>query len=196
MLLLESAQSEIHKREDQRLAMVHAEQLRKIQERLDAFQQMQSKAEAELQRRLAERQKLLFEGIDRVIELETKKARLKLEAEQKVREEQERKKKEEEDKRKAEEDKRKAAEEKIRKEQEENTKKEQEAKQEQDKLEQLAREQAELQQREAKENVAARAAIGLTTPQEDWKSARDHLQVRLFWLRVVLRVLLTSMTGT
>lgn len=152
---------------------IHAEHLRQVQARLDAMQLAQSKAEAELQRRIEERQKSLFANIDSVIEQEEHKLQQKLEEERRVKEEEERKTKEAEEKRKK-------AEELAQKAEDEKKLKEEAAKQEKEKVEREELEEQQRSEQEAKEKDARRAAGGMSTPEEDFNSARDHLIVRIF----------------
>lgn len=122
--------------------------------------------------------------IERVIKMEEDKVRAKLEAERRVREEEEAKKRkaeeekrriEEEQKRKADEKKRKDEDEKKRKEEEDaRLKREEESKKAEE--EEIQRAEAEREQkRKAEEDQ--RGALGMTTPEDDFKEARNNLNV-------------------
>ncbi|KAJ7079717.1 GLE1-like protein-domain-containing protein [Mycena belliarum] len=161
--------------EARRLAALHARQMEEVQAQLNSLKLKQQTEEEKLRKGWQERDKLLWQRIDSVIQLEEDKVRARLEAERKVRELEERKRQEEEmrkreleeKQRKEEEDKRKAVEDAQRRRREEETKEaEAEKKRIQDEKERTDRLAAEADQRKA---------AGLTIAVEDWQNARRIL---------------------
>jgi nucleoporin GLE1 len=163
--------------ETRRLDALHARQMQEVQAQLSTLKLQQQKEEDKLRQGWKERDKLLWQRIDSVIQLEEDKVRARLEAERKVREQEERKRQEEEmqkrqleeKRRKEEEEKQKAVEDAERRRLEEEKRKEDAEKQQiQDEKDRADRLAAEGDQRKA---------AGLTTPQDDWRNARSILMV-------------------
>ncbi|KAJ7022753.1 GLE1-like protein-domain-containing protein [Mycena alexandri] len=163
--------------ESRRLAALYDRQMEEVQAQLNALKIQQQKEEDKLRQDWKERDTLLWQRIDSVIQLEEDKVRARLEAERKVREQEERKRQEEEmqkrqleeKKRKEEEDKRKALEdaerERIELEKQNEEAEKQRIQHEKDQADRLATEGEH------------RKAAGLTTPAEDWQNARSILTV-------------------
>ncbi|KAJ7160083.1 GLE1-like protein-domain-containing protein [Mycena filopes] len=163
--------------ESRRLEALHDRQMAEVQAQLNTLKIQQQKEEDQLRQGWKERDKVLWQRIDSVIQLEEDKVRARLEAERKVREQEERKRQEEEMKKRQ-------LEEQKRKEEEDKRKALEDAERERIELEK-EKEEAEKQriqhERDQADRLAAegehRKAAGLTTPEEDWRNARSILTV-------------------
>nr|GAT49335.1 predicted protein [Mycena chlorophos] len=154
--------------EDRRLAAIHTRQVAEVESLLSSLKIQQQKEEDTLKRGWQERDRALWARIDAGIKVEEDKVNARVEAERKAREEQEKKRAEEEARRKAEEDKKKAEEEAQKRaaEEKEKLRVEEEQRQAQQDQERNARLAAEAD---------GRKAIGLTTAEDDWRTARQIL---------------------
>jgi nucleoporin GLE1 len=120
-----------------------------------------------------ERERLMWEGIEKVIKLEEDKVRRRLEEEERARREEQERIRREEERRKAEEERKKKEEqERVIREEMLRKQKEKEAEEAKKKAEEEARRKAE-----AAKSDQERKNAGLTTPQEDWETARQSLKV-------------------
>jgi len=149
----------------------HNQQLEEVTKYL---QELNIRQKAEEQKMLADykqREQLLWQRIDRVIQEEEDKVRRHLEEEERIRREEEERKRKEEERKKAEEEKRKAEE-------------KEKALQEELRRKQKEKEEAEAKKREEEDAklADARKQYGYKTAKEDWKHSRDILQVILLAL--------------
>lgn len=129
--------------------------------------------EARLMSAYKERDRLMWEGIDKVIKHEEDKVRRRLEEEEKARREEQERIKREEERKKAEEERRK------REEQEKAIREEMLRKQKEKEAEEAKRQAEEeaVKKAEAAKLDQERKDAGLTTPHEDWETARQSLKV-------------------
>ncbi|KAF5349025.1 hypothetical protein D9758_012693 [Tetrapyrgos nigripes] len=149
---------------------LHDQQQLEISGMLEKMRLNHQQAEKLLREKWQQREKALWERIEKGIKLDEDKVRAKLEEERWIREEAERKRREQEEKRLAEEKKKKEEEEKKQREEEEERKRVQEEK---ETREREAREKAERLAAEANQ----RREVGLTTAEEDWAEARKSLHI-------------------
>ncbi|THU83116.1 hypothetical protein K435DRAFT_766084 [Dendrothele bispora CBS 962.96] len=147
---------------------LHEQQRHEVNSMLEKLRLNQQEAERVLREKWQQREKMLWDRIEKGIKLDEDKVKAKVEEERRIREEEERKRKEAEEKRLAEEKKKKEEEERKRREEEEERKRIQEEK---ETREREAREKAERLQAEAKNRKEA----GLTTADEDWVEVRKNL---------------------
>ncbi|GLB40961.1 putative GLE1-like protein [Lyophyllum shimeji] len=162
--------------EMERRAALHDQQMKEIEVRLEELRMKQKAEDEKLRMSMRERQKRIWDGIENVIKLEEDKVKARLEEEKRKKEEEERRRKEEEERQKALEEKQK----------EEQRKREQEAKKAAEEKEKREQEEAETRRLEAEEERqkkerergerTAREELGMTTPEEDWRAARNNLQ--------------------
>lgn len=121
-----------------------------------------------------ERERSMWQRIEKVIKDEEGKARERFEAEEKAKREEEERIKLEEERKKAEEEKRERDEQiRILREELIRMKKEKDAEEAKKKAEADAQRRAEIEKLDQE-----RKNCGLTTPQEDWESGRQSLKVR------------------
>lgn len=129
-----------------------------------------------------ERERSMWQRIEGVIKIEEERVRKKLEAEEKAR-------REELERIKREEERRKAGEERIRAEEERKEREEQERVIREELLRKKKEKEAEEAKKQAEEEDAQRRAeaakleqerknSGMTTPEQDWETARHSLKVR------------------
>lgn len=154
----------------------HAVQLTQVAHDMATRRELRQHQEAKMRRSWAEREKEMWVRVEEGIKLDEDKVRVALEEERRRKEEEERKRREEETKRRLEEERIKAAEDKKRREEEERL--------EQERLQQEERrrqEEAAVARRERKKvEEEAMKALGMTTAEEDWNSARFTLKVTFF----------------
>ncbi|KAK7454072.1 Nuclear pore complex nucleoporin component [Stygiomarasmius scandens] len=146
----------------------HAEQQREVAAMLEKLRLSQQEGERVLREKWQQREKMLWDRIEKGIKLDEDRVRAKEEEARRMREEEERRRKEAEEKRLAEEKKKREEEEKKRKEEEEERKRVQEEK---EAREREVREKTERLQAESK----ARKEAGLTTAEDDWAEVRRNL---------------------
>lgn len=172
---LRAKQKETHARlcqesERQRLAQ-HQQQLADVQARLKSFNSQLQKHEAQIRDMWKQRDREMWDRVEKAIKLEEDKVKARLEAERKAREEEERRRKEAEEKARLERERQQQEAEKKRREEEEKRQQdEREAQQKQQEAE-LAKQKEQQEQAEAQ----TRQQIGMTTAKEDWTKARDLL---------------------
>ncbi|THG95195.1 hypothetical protein EW026_g6411 [Hermanssonia centrifuga] len=153
-------------------ASLHKKQADDIQSKLNIYRSMQQMEEAKMREGWKERDRQLWERVERVIKMEEDKVKVKLEAERRRQQEEERRRKEVEERLKQEEERKQQALEKKRKEEEE--KRQMEAREEEVKRQQLELEKQRVEQEQAEQEE--RKAIGLTTAAEDWRRGREMLK--------------------
>ncbi|KAI0071307.1 hypothetical protein K474DRAFT_1669133 [Panus rudis PR-1116 ss-1] len=166
------SQVQSHTQEASRRAALHNQQMAEVESQLASFKLAQQTEEQQLRAQWQERDRQLWDRIEKVIKFEQDKLNARLEAERKQREEEERKRKNEELKRRLEEEKRKQEAERLRKEEEERQKELQRQDEERKEREAAARQREERLKAEESE----RKKLGLTTAEDDWKRARTTLK--------------------
>lgn len=186
-------QERLRLEEAKRLASQHESEMAAVQAKLNQLRLKQQEDERKLRDDWDLRQKKLWARIETVIRQEEEKAAKRLAEEQRKREEEQRKREEEERKRKEEELKKRLAEEKRREEEERKRKEEEEEKRlEEEKKrkeeeEERLREEEERQKRERLEaEKQQREKVGLSTPEDDWRTARNNLKVQLFSFTLII----------
>ena len=176
---LHELQDRKHVAEQKRLELVHTKQLAEIQNFLDRAKEGQQNEESKLKQTWKIRDQLLWERIEAGIKVEEERLVKRLEEERKAREEEDRKRKEAELKQLAEE--KRLQEENAKKKAEEEKKKTEEAEtQQKEKEAEEKRKEREVEiQRRAAEEVELRTAMSFSTADDDWRVARENLDVRV-----------------
>lgn len=174
---LHDEQDKARRRDSQRLATLHTQQMAEVQAQLEALELQRQNDERKLKDGWKQRDQRLWQRIDAVIRFEEEKVRVRLEAERKAKEEEERRKREEELKRRAEEEKRKQEEERRQKEEEDRQTQIQTQKQKEEEDARQKEEAARARTERLQADEQERKALGLTTAEEDWRHARQTLKV-------------------
>ncbi|KAL1745938.1 GLE1-like protein-domain-containing protein [Schizophyllum fasciatum] len=165
-----------------RLAQVHAQQLAEVEAQLKNLSMQQTAEQTKFEQSWKVREKSLWDRVEAGIKVEQDKEFARLEAERKVREEEERKRQEEQRKRDEEARQRAEAETKKRQEEEqrkaaeeERKRQEEEAQRQNDQKRQAEQQAAQAKDEQAKADAEQRKALGGTTAQDDWRTARENL---------------------
>lgn len=156
-------QEAAHSQDASRLAALHTQQMEEVQEQLASFRLAQQTEEKRLRAEWQARDRILWERIENVIQIEEAKVRAKLEVERKKREEEERARLEAQERQRQEEERKRLEAERIRAAAEERQRQEEER----------IRVNALLAAEEKE-----RKSLGVTTPAQDWQRGRMTLQVR------------------
>lgn len=181
---LTATQSQFHEAQDrariqeiQRQAALHSQQAAEVRQHLDALQMKQQKEESKMREWWRARDQNLWERIELVIKLEEDKVKAKLEEERKLREEEEEKRKKEELMRRLAEEKKKQEEEEKKKKEDNERRAREEQKKREDEEEKWAAEEEKAKAEKLMAEEEGRKQIGLTTADEDWRTARGNLYV-------------------
>lgn len=179
---LTATQSQFHEAQDrariqemQRQAALHSQQAAEVRQHLDALQMKQQKEESKMREWWRARDQNLWERIELVIKLEEDKVKAKLEEERKLREEEEEKRKKEELMRRLAEEKKKQEEEEKKKKEDNERRAREEQKKREDEEEKWAAEEEKAKAEKLMAEEEGRKQIGLTTADEDWRTARGNL---------------------
>jgi len=171
-----------HAAEQKRLELVYTKQLAEIQNMLDRAKEGQQTEETKLKQTWKLRDQLLWERIEAGIKVEEERLAKRLEEERKVREEEERKRKEAELKQRLAEEKRLQEENAKKKAEEEKKRLEEETQRKEKEAEEKRKKQEEETQRRAAEEVELRTAMSFNPANDDWRVARQNLQVSVKFL--------------
>jgi nucleoporin GLE1 len=175
---LHELQDRKHAAEQKDLEDAHAKQLADVQSLLDRAREGQRNEETKLRQTWKLRDQILWERIEAGIKVEEERLARRLEEERRGREEEERKRKEEELKKKLAEEKR-LQEEAAKKEAEEEKKRlEEEMERNQKEAQEKRKKQQEEMKHQAAEEVELRTVMSFNPADDDWRVARENLQVK------------------
>ncbi|KAF9255264.1 hypothetical protein L218DRAFT_1036289 [Marasmius fiardii PR-910] len=174
---LQASQADHQTMAAQRLTSLLAKQETDVNNFLERFRLQQQQMEVKLREQWDVRNKFLWDRVEKGIKLDQDKAQAKWEEERRIKDAEEKRRKEEEERLRREEEQRRLEEEKKKREEEEERKR----KEAEEKKEKEEREQREKEARGRAERMkaedSARKQVGMTTPEEDWNMARQHLHL-------------------
>ncbi|KAG7091875.1 hypothetical protein E1B28_008276 [Marasmius oreades] len=181
---LHTSQATRHTQETERLAFLLTRQETDVNNFLEKFRFQQQQQEAKLREQWDVRNKFLWDRVEKGIKLDQDKAHAKWDEERRKKEAEEKRRKEEEERVRREEVQRRLEEEKKKQEEEEELKRKEEERQRKEEEERKEREDREQREKETKERTerlkteeSARKQARMTTPEEDWLTARQHLHI-------------------
>ncbi|KAK1227490.1 Nuclear pore complex nucleoporin component [Marasmius sp. AFHP31] len=180
----ESSQSRLHATQEEhlvketaRLSVLHAKEQSDVNAALENFRLQYQQVEAKMREGLENRNKFLWDRVEKGIKLDQERAQAKWDEERRIKEAEEKRRREEEERQRIEETQRRLeAEKKKREEEEARQKKEEEERKEREDKERREKEARERAER-LKAEESSRKQTGMTTPEEDWAKARGNLNI-------------------